>query len=156
MNALIPANGLPAELQAYITQHGLEDELGGGITGGFAVISYKGKTWKTKYRGDERLITRNDVVGDGSKDPAASIEVVIIKASPHISKIYYEKGFTEGDMAPPDCWSVNGLAPDPAASKKQSPSCASCPKNVFGSKISDNGSKGKACADSKRLAVVPL
>lgn len=156
MNALPSTTVLSAALQDLLRNQAQTDELGAGITGGFAVVTYKGKVWRTKFRGDEKVITRNDVHGDGSKDPATSIEVVIIKASPHISKIFYEKGFTEGDMSPPDCWSVNGITPDVAAPKKQSQTCAGCVKNAFGSKITDNGKKAKACADTKRLAVVPL
>jgi len=156
MNALITTNSLPPALRDHLANMPMDDDLGAGITGGFAVISYKGKNWRTKFRGDDKLITRNDVHGDGSKDPAQSIEVVIIKASPNIAKVYYEKGFTEGDMSPPDCWSTNGIQPDPGATKIQNTTCAGCLKNVFGSKTTDNGKKAKACSDTKRLAVVPL
>ena len=95
-------------------------------------ITYKGKEWKIKYRGEYRLVTRDDVYGDGSTDPSASIEVVLVKAPAHVSKVFYAKGFTEGDSGPPDCWSVNAVAPDAGAAHKQSKTCAGCPQNVFG------------------------
>jgi hypothetical protein len=127
------------------------DELGGGITSGFAVVSIRGKAWRIKHRGEERTLMRED--GDG---PRSSIDVVIVKAAPQIAKIWYQSGYVEGSTAPPDCWSVDGIKPDPASPKLQSPTCAGCPQNAWGSAVRPGGSgKGKACADSKRLAIVP-
>ena len=81
---------------------------------------------------------------------------MIISASPAISKIFYEAGYQEGDAEAPDCFSTNGVSPDPASPKKQAELCASCPQNRFGSRANlVTGAKGKACQDSKRLAVVP-
>lgn len=139
---------LPAEFRNAVVQH---DDLAGGITGGFGVVSLRGKTWRVKWQGDERVMMRPD--GDG---PRSSIEVVIIKASPVISKVYYEKGYDGETSAPPDCWSTNGQTPDPASAKRQANTCAGCKWNAFGSKITEAGKAGKACADSKRLAIVPL
>lgn len=126
------------------------DELGAGIQSSFGIIGYKGKVWSTKYQGTENALMRDD--GDG---PRNSIEVVILKASPHISKIWYEQGFVDGSNAPPDCFSTNGMAPDPASPKKQSNTCAGCPRNAWGSKVTEAGKQSKECADSKRLSVVP-
>lgn len=89
---------------------------------------------------------------DGS--PVPFLDVVFVNVSEHISKIYYEKTYTDGDNNPPDCWSVNGITPDAAAPKKQSTTCGGCKQNVFGSRVTDNGKKAKACADSRRTAVV--
>jgi hypothetical protein len=141
------ASGALAEKYKSLPQ----ENLGEGIKSGFGIIGYRGKVWSTKYQGNEKTMMRED--GDG---PKASIELVIVKASPHISKIYYEAGFVDGSVAPPDCWSADGLKPDAGAPKKQSPTCAGCAKNAWGSKVTDAGKATKACADSKRLAVVPL
>lgn len=146
---MIPA-GL-GQLPAAFQGQALTDELAGGIGQSFGIITYKGKVWHTKFQGVEKTLMRDD--GDG---PRNSIEVVIIKAAPVISKIWYETGYVEGSSAPPDCWSVNGMTPDPASPKKQSTTCAGCPKNVFGSRVSEAGKPTKECMDSKRLAVVPL
>lgn len=127
------------------------DELGQGITAGFAIMSYRGKVWSTKYQGVEKALLRDD--GDGAR---ASIEIVIVKSAAPISKIFYETGYVDGSTAPPDCWSTNGTTPDPAAPRKQSPTCAGCPRNAWGSRITDGGKQAKACSDSKRLAIVPL
>jgi hypothetical protein len=123
------------------------DELSSGIQGGFSVVSIRGKAWRIKYQGEERVLMRDD--GDG---PRSSMEVVLIKASNNIAKIFYEHGYEEGSSSPPDCWSTDGQKPDAAAPKKQCATCAGCPHNAFGS--APNG-KGKACQDSKRVAIVP-
>lgn len=127
------------------------NELGANIRSGFGVLAYKGKVWSTKFQGVEKQLLRED--GDGAR---ASIEVIIVKAAEPISKIYYEKGFVDGSNAPPDCWSTNGVTPDGASPKKQSTTCAGCPQNAWGSKVTEQGKQAKNCADSKRLAVVPL
>jgi hypothetical protein len=129
----------------------VDNDLAAGVQAGFGLIGYKGKVWSIRYRGDEQQLLRDD--GDG---PRNSIEIVILKAAPYISKIWYEKGYVEGSTAAPDCFSPNGVVPDPQSTKKQSNACASCPQNVWGSKITEAGKKGKACSDSKRLAVVPV
>lgn len=129
----------------------VDNDLAAGVQAGFGLIGYKGKVWSIRYRGDEQQLLRDD--GDG---PRNSIEIVILKAAPYISKIWYEQGYVEGSNAAPDCFSPNGVVPDPQSTKKQANACASCPQNVWGSKITEAGKKGKACSDSKRLAVVPV
>ena len=149
MNELIPQNfgALSTRFQGVPTQ----DELSAGVQGGFGHIGYKGKVWSTRYRGEETQLMRED--GDG---PRSSIEVIILKAPSVVSKIFYEKGYVEGSNQAPDCFSTNGQTPDPGAAKRQHTSCAACPKNAWGSRITEGGKQGKACQDSKRLAVVPL
>lgn len=126
-------------------------ELSSGIGQSFGVVSYRGKVWAVKFQGNEQKLMRDD--GDG---PRNSIEVVIVRASEAVSKIWYETGYVDGSTAPPDCWSTDGMKPDPASPKKQSPTCAGCKRNAWGSKVTDAGKQGKECADSKRLAIVPL
>jgi hypothetical protein len=128
-----------------------QNDLGAGVQGGFSLIGYRGKVWSIKHQGTETALMRPD--GDG---PRGSIEIVVLKAALPISKIWYEKGWEDGNTAPPDCWSSNGIVPDPSSLKKQAPACATCPMNVWGSRITPQGKQGKACQDSKRLAVAPL
>jgi hypothetical protein len=125
------------------------DDLSGGITGGYGLIKYKGKVWSITYHGNNLTLMRDD--GDG---PRGSIDVVIVKANAQLSKTWYENGYDEGNSAPPDCASANGVIPDAGVAKKQSDICATCPRNAWGS--APGGGKGKACGDHRRLAVVPL
>ena len=127
------------------------DLVGNSASGGFPVISIKGKVFHIQ-RGDERTM----VTKPGEDDPAASIEVVIVRANPDRSKVFYATGYQEGETAKPTCYSNNGTAPEADAQEPQSKKCAVCAHNQWGSRITDNGGKGKACSDSRRLAIATL
>lgn len=142
-------SALPSRLAQALGGTDANDDLSSGVSGGFSVISFRGSKWRVKHSGDETLLK------DGDGETLASIRVVMLKANKHISKNYYEGGFVEGSTDAPSCWSVDGSKPDPSIENPIHPVCATCPKNQFGSRISDNGSKGKACSDSRRVAVVP-
>lgn len=141
------AGGVPDHIRNRFGGGLSNSDLSGGIQGGFPVISYKGKVWALVKNGEKHLMLNEQ------QEPRASIEVVIVKASPTISKSWYSKGFEEGSTEAPDCHSFDGIAPAADAPKPQSKACASCPRNVWGSKITENGKKGRECADVKRLAV---
>jgi hypothetical protein len=122
--------------------------VGNSSSDGFPVISIKGKVFHIQ-RGDERtLITK-----PGEEDPAASIEVVVIDVNPDKSKVFYANGYQEGEKAKPTCYSNSGIAPEADADEPQSKKCATCAHNQWGSRITDNGGKGKACSDSRRVAI---
>jgi hypothetical protein len=127
------------------------DELGAGVASSYGVVGFKGKVWSIRFQGNDEPVMRED--GDGPKN---SIEVVIVKASPAISKIFYKGGYVEGSNAAPDCWSADGVKPDGSVQNKVSSTCAACPMNAWGSRVTDAGKQGKACADSRRVAVVPV
>lgn len=84
------------------------------------------------------------------------LDVVVVGANPRVAKVYYGKPYDPKatDMRP-DCHSNDGINPDPAIADPVSRSCANCPNNVLGSKITPSGAKSKACADQRHLAVVP-
>jgi hypothetical protein len=91
---------------------------------------------------------------DGETIAVPSIEVVLVKANKGTSKVFYAKGYDEkAEAQKPDCFSNTGDRPDPSVATPQSKSCAVCPHNQWGSKIGDNGGKGKACQDSVRMAI---
>jgi hypothetical protein len=151
MNALtnLPPGGIPAAFQSANLPD-MNAAAQEGLLASFAVVGYKGKNWRLRYRGEEELLTDNRGV------PLPSLEVVIVGLSPAISKSFYDKRYSEGDDGAPDCYSTGGVVPDPQSPEPQSPSCAACPKNIFGSRITEAGKKAKACQDYRRLAVVPL
>ena len=129
----------------------VNDELSAGIEMGFPILGYRGKVWSIRHRGEERTLMRPD--GDG---PRNSVEVVILKAGTNKSKIWYQNGYVEGSTEAPDCFSTNGLTPDPQSKAAQCTTCAACPHNQWGSRITPAGKKGKACQDAKRAAIAPL
>lgn len=119
-----------------------------GVSAGFPVLSIKGKVF-TLVRGGERNLIPDPNEPD---EPARALNVVILNVNPHLSKIYYKRGYEEGAAEKPDCYSNDGILPSPEATTPQAKSCAGCAHNVWGT--GQNG-KGKACSDSRRLAVAP-
>lgn len=148
--AIVPfeAGKIPAHIAKAFNPDQTED-LVGGLVGGFPVVSFRGKVWRVIKGAESNLIT-----APGTDDPAPSLEVVILKSYKHLSKIYYEKAYEEGDDASPDCFSVDGIRPDPSVQSPQDVTCAVCKNNVWGSKITPQGKKTRACADARRLAVI--
>jgi hypothetical protein len=133
-----------------------DDEFDTGAKVGFPVISIKGKTFAV-IRGEERTIvhkpgTENDEDGPV---PARILDVVVLRSMPGMSKTYYKGKFVEGSTESPNCYSNDGITPAADATEPQARTCASCKHNIWGSRISEEGKKGKACVDVKRLAVAP-
>lgn len=148
MNQLAPKGaGFPAAIPAAFQSMGnLPDMNSAAQAGGslsFAVVGFRGKDWRVKFAGKEKV------------HPARTLDVVIVGVAEGVSKQFYAKAYAEGDDAAPDCFSVNGIVPDATSTKKQCDTCAACPQNAFGSRITQAGKKAKACQDNKRLAIVP-
>lgn len=148
---LIPFDqaGVPAELANLLGGEDANDDLSSGVSGGFSVLSFRGSKWRIKHSGEETLIT------DADGETIASLRVVLLKANKNISKNYYKEGFVEGSTDAPTCFSVDGEKPDASVENPQNSVCATCPHNQFGSRITDTGSKAKACSDTRRVAVIP-
>lgn len=153
MSALIPFEKaqLPADLAALFGAAG-DDDLSGGVGAGFPSISIKGKVFHLKRGGERTLIENPKEPGS----PATSLDTVILKANPTLSKLYYKSGYVEGSDDKPVCYSDDGVAPAADAEEPQSQKCATCPHAQWGSKITENGKKSKECQDSRRIAVAPL
>jgi hypothetical protein len=141
------------ELPAYLKQapaEGLNEDLTSHILPSFPVMSIKGKVF-TLVRGDEKKIIPNPKDPDS---PATYIDVVLLKVNKNTTKTYYIKPYDPtADAAPPDCFSRDGITPDPASPAIQAKACATCKHNVFGAKIGENGQKSKACQDNVRMAI---
>lgn len=143
---LFNAGVIPAHLQEVFGNQQVDD-LTSGAEASFPIISIKGKVWRIKQGADERVVQR-----DGQ--PLPTLDIVLVKANRNLSKLYYGKAYTEGDDSPPDCASGSGVTPDVGVPKPQSQTCAACPHNVWGSKITPQGTKTKMCSDLRRMAVV--
>ena len=148
MSNIVPfkESSLPAHIKARMSQ--VDNSALGTVASGFPVISLKGKRFALVRSGAREII--NDPRTD---EPANHITVAILRVNPGMSKAYYAEGYQEGADAKPDCFSNDGLRPDAAARDPQAKSCASCPFNAFGS---SNTGRGKACPDTKRLAVAQV
>jgi hypothetical protein len=153
MTTGLPQLGLPSKVFAQLPQ---QNDMAQGVGVSFGLLTFRGKVWRIKFRGEEHaLVLPPAVPGGPPAGPKPTCEVVIVKASPAISKVFYKDGYAEGDKEAPDCMSTNGQTPDPASPEKQCTTCAACPMNAWGSKMMPSGKPGKACQDSKRLAIVP-
>lgn len=79
----------------------------------------------------------------------------IVIASTH-ANLYYEGVFDPDVQTNPVCYAYSPdgktMVPHPSASKPQHTDCATCPHNQWGS--ADRG-KGKACKNSRHLALIP-
>lgn len=151
MSNIIPFEGgnLPAHL-ANINVAELNSDLTAHAGGGFPVISIKGKVFAVVRDGDRKVLPNPK----DPDSPATAIDVVLLKVNKGTSKVFYAKGYTEGsEGAKPDCFSSDGSKPDASIETPQSRTCATCKWNQWGSKIGENGGKGKACQDSVRMAI---
>lgn len=96
-------------------------------------------------------------IGGYDQQLGVYVDVTIIDVNPNTSKVFYNTPFDPngGQWLPPVCFSDNGMAPSRNASQPQSPTCAACPNNVWGSAISKISGRGvKACSDQKKIALV--
>jgi len=102
-------------------------------------ISLRGKKFRLVVDGEEMATLKQD-----------HMNVVIVNATKDISRTFYSKAYDpKAEAVPPDCWSKDGVAPDPTASTKQAIKCDSCPQNIKGS----GQGNSRACRFSKRIAL---
>jgi hypothetical protein len=78
------------------------------------------------------------------------LDVVIVKAAPKVSRVFYAKQYDADAVSAPDCWSADGDTPDKDASDKQATRCAECAQNIAGS----GQGQSRACRYQQRVAVV--
>lgn len=118
----------------------LAQALDGSLNNGIKRLSIKGGVFRYVAGGQEI-----------AKIKDRHLDIVMVNAAPHIGRTWYAKEY-DSDAKPeaPDCWSVDGAAPDKRAKSKQSENCLSCPKNQKGS----GKGESKACRYNQRLAVV--
>lgn len=149
MTSIIPVNiKIPTHLATRVgSPSALAQSLTGGLSSGggesFPRISIKGARFRI-IDGDTETVL-----------DSTSLEVVIVGANPRLSKTWYAKQWTpDSEPSAPECFSLDGIGPDPQSTNPQNDLCASCPQNAWGSKVTPQGQQIKACADQKRLAVV--
>ncbi len=132
-----PSYAISAELAARFNS-----ALAGGIQIGYPRIAIKASRWRIR-RGEEEFVMQDFF-----------LDVILLAANPAVSKTFYIKQYDPNSNDPPDCASDDGVTPNPNVPQPQSPYCAGCPRNAWGSKIMPNGKQAKACADQKHLALL--
>jgi hypothetical protein len=78
------------------------------------------------------------------------LDVVIVRAAPKVSRIFYDGAYDADKIVPPACWSNDGEKPDASISEPQNKTCMGCPQNEAGSGMGNS----RACRFQQRLAVV--
>jgi hypothetical protein len=112
---------------------------GGGTGSSVKRISIKGGVFRLVAGGKE-IASIDD----------RHLDVIIVKAAPKVSRIYYEGAYDPERISGPDCWSNDGEKPDASIKAPQNKTCMGCPQNEAGS---GNGNS-RACRYQQRLAVV--
>ena len=130
-------------LGALATVGGLDEDtlaVAGGNRQGNKRISIKGGVFR-KYAGGKEIGAIED----------RYMNVVIVKMAHNASRMFYDKGYKEGEKVSPACWSSDSNKPDEDVKNPVASSCSACPNSAKGS--SDNGTSAK-CRLSWRTAVV--
>lgn len=146
MNALVPTNiQLPAHMSGRVSN--ITGAMTDGIStggGGFKRISKRGSRFRIRDGKDEHVL------------PDPKLRAIIVGASPNITKSFYKGSYNPKaeEQKGPDCYSNDGVRPEQDSPDAQAQQCATCPQNAWGSKVSDNGNKMKACSDQKKLALI--
>ena len=133
----------PSNAPSFARNHELSETAkaltGGGVGTSTKRISIKGGVFRLLAGGKE--IASID---------ERFLDVIIVKAAPKVSRIFYAKSYDGDNITGPDCWSNDGERPDASAENKQGTTCMTCPQNIAGS----GQGNSRACRYQQRLAVV--
>ena len=128
---------------ALATVGGLDEDtlaVAGGNRQGNKRLSIKGSVFR-KYAGGKEIGAIED----------RFMNVIIVKMAHKASRMFYDKGYREGEKVSLACWSSDSEIPDADVKTPVASSCSSCPNSAKGS--GDNGI-GAKCKLSWRTAVV--
>jgi hypothetical protein len=117
------------------------DDLTKSLAGNTALkrVSIRGGVFRMMVNGEE--IAKNE---------NRAMNVVIVNGNPRVSRQFYAGAYVAGESVAPDCWSNDGITPDPSIESAQNKTCDGCPQNIKGSGSGDS----RACRFQQRLAVV--
>lgn len=129
-----------AALPAYLINDEVDattKALMGGFQGKY--ISIRGGVFRKIVNGVETQVTES-----------RSLNVIVVRAAEHVSRVYYAGKYEEGAAEPPVCWSSDGVTPDHSVVDPQSDACATCKWNISGSGENDT----RACRFNQRVALL--
>ena len=112
---------------------------GGGAGNSIKRISIKGGVFRLVLGGKEVASIED-----------RHLDVVIVRAAPKVSRIFYAGAYDADKIVRPECWSNDGETPDASIKDPQASSCAKCSQNIAGS----GQGNSRACRYQQRLAVV--
>lgn len=145
---------LPAHIVAFSAAAAGEDDVFSmGATGPrLPRLGIKGKVWHwTGLDGETSA-----VVDPETGDPVSSLYVALADSRKATSRHYYTSAYEPDTKTPAACFSLDGIKPHEKSPDPQATSCAMCPQNAVGSKVSDQGKKMRACGMKKDIVVVAV
>ena len=155
---MIPdAASVPSYLRNPELARKANEEAASGISTGYpARVKLSGKQFTlVDGNGDETPFPPASLVA--GPDGNVYLPVIVLRAKRALSKSWYAMAYNPNSdtFQAPDCFSEDAERPDASVAAPQSDTCAACPHNAFGSGKDQNGAptKGKACSDTKILAV---
>jgi len=132
----------PSNVPAFARNNELSDTakaLTGGGVNSTKRVSIKGGVFRLLAGGKE-IASIDD----------RFLDVIIVKAAPKVSRIFYAKTYDGDNVTGPDCSSSDGERPDAHIKTPQHSACHNCPQNIAGS----GQGNSRACRFQQRLAVV--
>jgi len=136
-------NGANGAAPSYMAGVGEDQAFGEGMDGNaFPRLAFKGSRFRLR-QGDEEIVMKE-----------TSIEVIILKDFPAISRVYFAGAYDPDGDGKPACASADGEFPIASIATPQGKNCATCPQNEKGSVITDDGRKSRACSFFKRLVIL--
>jgi hypothetical protein len=95
-----------------------------------------------------------DALGNRSAVQEKYLDVTVLAINQTKSKMYFPDAYNRDKPGIPVCFSDNGIGPSVESPEPQHATCAGCPRDVWGTKISALGKPVKACSDYKKIAVL--
>ena len=130
---------LPAAASGSVMSEFMNGLQGGGFV--LPVLSLRGKGFRLRRDGQEVSLK------------TSMLDVILVGSRANNSRRFYEGTYIPGETKAPTCSSADGQEPDDNAQEKQASTCAACPRNQWGSRITRSGAKGKECDDYRRVLV---
>ena len=133
----------PAQVPAFAQTGELSETakalMGGALGNTSKRISIKGGVFRLVAGGKEMASIEE-----------RHLDVIVVKAAPKVSRIFYAKSYDGDNITGPDCWSNDGEKPDASIKAPQAPTCMTCKQNIAGS----GQGNSRACRYQQRLAVM--
>ena len=154
---MIPETGeVPAYIRNSAAAKAANDDAAFGIsTGAPPRIKISGKQFKlVDGNGEEKSFPPASMVP--GPDGNTYMPVIVLRAKKELRKTWYASRYNPNEEpASPDCFSEDSITPHPSIQTPQSDSCETCACNAWGSGTDQDGNAtaGKACSDTKILAV---
>ena len=133
----------PANVPAFARDGELSDTakalMGGALGNATKRISIKGGVFRLVAGGKEMASIEE-----------RHLDVIVVKAAPKVSRIFYAKSYDGDNITGPDCFSNDGDKPDTTVKAPQAETCMTCKQNIAGS----GQGNSRACRYQQRLAVM--